>query len=203
VLRCAALVFTVHMNMQSLTSSLGASVLRQTLVSPGQRCQQSHATRLPAAASRRPQRGSAHHASTVVRAAAQQQQSLSSLRPADGSRAAHLKAEIVRQAGSKNGTDLTLQQHAAIKHVISELEALSPTRQVLAEVGACYGGGPGSQCPASGLNFCTRAWPQRQCLTVQRGAGLIAQAPSLMYISTVLWGTCSHRPWTWRGPIGS
>jgi hypothetical protein len=65
----------------------------------------------------------------VARAAAQQQQSLSSLQPADGSRVAQLKAEIARQAGSKNGTDLTAEQHASIKDVISELEDLSPTQQ--------------------------------------------------------------------------
>ena len=83
-----------------------------------------------AAAGPRRWRPASERRSAAVRAAAQQQVSLGSLSPSDSTKAAQLKAEIVRQAGSRNGTNLGPEQHTAIKELLSQLEALSPAQQV-------------------------------------------------------------------------
>lgn len=65
-----------------------------------------------------------------VSAAAQQQLSLSGLKPSDRSKAAELKAEIARLAGSQNGNDLAPERHAEIKQLLQQLEAMNPAQQV-------------------------------------------------------------------------
>lgn len=66
------------------------------------------------------------HQPTVVHAAAQQQISLAGLQPKDSRKAAELKSSISKLAGSNNGTDLAPEQHAKIKQLLQELEAMNP-----------------------------------------------------------------------------